>query len=207
MGADAPAPTEQARRLLAAARAGDADALGRLMELYRGYLLAVAGQELSAGALPKAGPSDVVQETFLVAHRLFANFQGEQGDDFRAWLRAILRNKVSELHGHYFGAQKRQAGREQSLDQSGEHGPWRETLAGGGSTPSGAAVRNEEEQRLEAALARLPELSRQVIVWRKWDGLSFAEIGHRLGRSEDAARMLFGRALERLQQEIESDHA
>ena len=47
---------------------------------------------------------------------------------------------------------------------------------------------------------------RNVIVWRNWEGASFAEIGRRLGRSEDAARMLYGRAMERLQEEMERHH-
>jgi len=49
---------------------------------------------------------------------------------------------------------------------------------------------------------RLPEHYRQVIVWRQWEDLSFAEIASRLERSADAARMLFARAVEQLQKEL-----
>ncbi len=202
MHLDAEGRAERARQLLGAARAGDRAALGQLMELFRGYLLSIADEELAQLVQPKAGPSDVVQDTFLEAQGLFARFGGEQGDEFRAWLRAILLNKLSELHNRYLGAQKRQADREQSLDAPG---PLRDALAVGGSTPSARAVRREESAALADALGRLPEAHRQAIVWRNWDGLTFAEIGQRLGRSEDAARMLFGRALERLAEEVARD--
>jgi RNA polymerase sigma-70 factor (ECF subfamily) len=197
---------KKSSQLLAKARDGNVEALGELMELFRSYLLTIAQDELAAVVQPKAGASDIVQDTFLEAQRLFSRFQGEQGDEFRAWLRAILHNKLSELHNHYFAVQKRNVGREQSLDQSGDSGPLRDVVPGSMSTPSGHAVRNEENQALMAALNRLPEMARQTIVWRNWEGLSFAEIGRRLGRSEDAARMYFGRAVEQLAVEMERDH-
>jgi RNA polymerase sigma-70 factor, ECF subfamily len=195
--------TDVAHGLLGAARAGDAAALGQLMELFRGYLLAIAEGELSGEVKVKAGASDVVQDAFLEAQRLFTRFHGDKGDEFRAWLRAILLNKVNELHNRYQDVQKRQIDREQSLDDTGESGPLHGALPGTDSTPSGRAMRHEEEHQLAAALGRLEERTRQVIVWRNWDGLSFAEIGQRLSRSEDAARMLFGRALELLKTEME----
>ena len=41
---------------------------------------------------------------------------------------------------------------------------------------------------------------------RIWDRWSFAEIGARLGVSEDAARMLYGRALARLRESMRPGH-
>lgn len=198
--------SEQARQLLAQAQAGDATAFGRLLELHRNYLLTIAAQELTAPLRQKAGPSDVVQDTFVEAQRLFQRFQGGEGEEFRAWIRAILLNKLSELHNRYFEVEKREVGRETSLDQSGEVGRLRDAIVGTAETPSSEAMRGEQEHLLLAALARLPELDRQVITWRNWDGLSFSEIGQRLGRSEDAARMFFGRSLERLLRELEPQH-
>ena len=171
--------------LLASARTGDPIALGQLMEVFRNYLLAVAEAELSTSVRGKAGASDVVQDAFVEAQQIFARFHGSQGEEFRAWLRAILLNKVSELHNRYNNVQKRRIAREQSLDDSTNKSLLREVLAGTDSTPSGKAIRNEEEDHLTAALHRLEEQACQVIVWRNWEGLPFAEIGQRLG----AARM------------------
>src|ERR1700689_461853 len=106
----------QARVWLAAARAGDDAARGRLLDLYRAYLLSIANGELESELRPKAAPSDMVQDTLMEAHGLFARFEGEEIEGFRGWLRGILLNKLSRLQERYYEAQKRELGREQSLD-------------------------------------------------------------------------------------------
>ena len=55
---------------------------------------------------------------------------------------------------------------------------------------------------LTAALGRLPEHYRQVIVWRQMEDLSFEAMAGRLGRSEAAVRKLWWRALQSLQKEM-----
>jgi RNA polymerase sigma-70 factor (ECF subfamily) len=196
--------SERVRSLLAAARRGDSESFGQLLEAYRSYLLAVASAEIETAARPKAASSDIVQETFLEAHRLFSRFEGNDAEVFRAWLRGILINKLNKLHERYFNVQKRQVRRERSLDDS-DDGPLRDVLPAAEAPPSSEAIRNEEARLVGRALKRLPEAQRNVLVWRHWEGATFAEMGRRLGRSEDAARMLYGRAMERLQEEIGRD--
>jgi RNA polymerase sigma-70 factor (ECF subfamily) len=194
--------TERSRKLLAAAEAGDAEAIGQLLELFRTYLTVIAGQEIPPQLQPKVNPSDVVQDTFLEATRVFSRFKGTEQQELRAWLRGILLNKLRDLHKHYFEGRNREVEREQSLDDSTAGHALRRALAGSDPTPSGQAVRNEQMQELREALLRLPEEYRFVLTARNWEGLSFAEIGRRLQRSEDAARMLHLRALARLVQEL-----
>ena len=110
---------EQAQHLLRAAQDGDATARGQLLERYRKYLSSIAEAELASDLRPKAGPSDLVQDTLLEAHRYFARFDGAQGDEFRAWLRGILLNKLAQLHRHYHEAQKRAVGREVPFAETG----------------------------------------------------------------------------------------
>jgi RNA polymerase sigma-70 factor (ECF subfamily) len=68
-----------------------------------------------------------------------------------------------------------------------------------------AAVSAEQAQRLWAAIDRLPDDYRRVMTLRYTDGLAFAEVGQRLGRSADAARMLWARAVERLKDDLTGD--
>jgi RNA polymerase sigma-70 factor (ECF subfamily) len=63
-------------RLLEKARRGDASARGELLELYRNYLRLVARSLISSAGRVKLEPSDLVQETFLKAHREFTQFAG-----------------------------------------------------------------------------------------------------------------------------------
>ena len=77
-------------------------------------------------------------------------------------------------------------------------------LADGQSSPSHKAGREEQAAAVRQALARLPEHYREVLVWREWDELPFAEIAQRLGKTADAARMLWWRAVERFNEEMNS---
>jgi len=182
--------------LLAAAKAGDRVALGALMERFRLYLLKAAGEHLRPGVRAKVSPSDVVQETLFEGYKLFERFDGAGADEFRAWLAGILHNKAREAVRRFHGTDMRDAGREVGLSGAG---------AADGPSPSGQAVRREEAEAVLAALERLPDEYAAVIRLRTWDGLPFAEIGATTGRTEDAARMLFARAMKRLEEELEYD--
>ena len=63
--------------LLRRARAGDDAALGALLEHYRAYLALLARLQIDHRLQGKADPADLVQETFLEAHRSFPRFRGE----------------------------------------------------------------------------------------------------------------------------------
>jgi RNA polymerase sigma-70 factor, ECF subfamily len=186
--------------VLARARQGCPEARGRLFSLFRCYLLRIAQDEVHADLRAKAGPSDLVQETFLEAERLFERFTGQEVEELKPWLRAILQNKAAELRRHYQGVQKRQASREQPLPQ---HSSRAEQMVSPVNSPSQQMIGMEEQELLRNALHQLPLDQQLAIRWRNWDGLPFAEIGRRLDRSADAARMLWARALERLQQVLE----
>jgi RNA polymerase sigma-70 factor (ECF subfamily) len=185
--------------LLSQARAGDAAALGRLLELYRNYLRLQARALMGAGLRVRLDPSDLVQETFLEAHRDFARFMGQSEGEIVAWLRRILvRNLADQLKRHR--AAGRDYRRQQSLEAKLERSSLdvQAALAGGLSTPSVRAARREQAVVLADALAELPADYREVIVLRHLERLKFDEIADRLGRSSGAVRMLWTRALEKL---------
>jgi RNA polymerase sigma-70 factor (ECF subfamily) len=185
--------------LLGRARGGDAAARGRLLDLYRNYLRLLARTQIDAELRVRLDPSDLVQETLLEAHRDFERFTGATEGELLAWLRRILvRNLVDEAKR--FKARKRGAGRQQSLEELLDRSSqaFEQMLAAGTSTPSAQAARREQAVILADALARLPADYREVIILRNLEQLPFEEIGHRLGRSSGAARMLCARALEKL---------
>jgi RNA polymerase sigma-70 factor (ECF subfamily) len=192
-------PLDQAAQWLAAARAGSADALGQVLELCRRYLLQVAGAELDPLLQAKAGASDLVQETFLEAQRIFERFQGDSSSELRAWLRAILLNKVATHTRRYRATASRQVGQEVGFNPDSDR---QAELGGTISTPSSLLVQKERALALTAAVQRLPEHYRQVILWRQVDNLAFEEMAARLGRSVEAVRKLWWRAIQQLQQEL-----
>ena len=66
------------------ARQGSLDALGRLLESCRNYLLLLANQQLREDLQAKAGGSDLVQDTFLEAQRDFRAFRVVRRRSFSA---------------------------------------------------------------------------------------------------------------------------
>ena len=80
----------RAEQLLALARAGDAEPVGQLLQLYRNYLLVLARTQFDRRLRRRMSPSDLVQEAMLAAHRDFAQFHGHSERQFLAWLRQIL---------------------------------------------------------------------------------------------------------------------
>ncbi len=56
---------------------------------------------------------------------------------------------------------------------------------------------------LRAALQRLPDAQRQVVQMKLFEGRSFSEIAGRLGTTEAATKMRFGRALRGLRADLE----
>ena len=70
------------------------------------------------------------------------------------------------------------------------------------ATPCGKAMADEQTFAIEQAIDGLPEHYRQVVKRRCFDRQSFVEIGRALQISDDAARKLWCRAIDRLRQEL-----
>lgn len=183
---------------------GGGETLANLLNLYRPYLLATAKARLEDRLKPKAGASDLVQETLAEAHRAWQRLdrKPQTEEEFRIWLRNILLDRLKTLRRRYYRAKSRSLRRECSLDD-GESKRLIEQLAGPDTeTPSARFEREALTKRLQQAIDRLPAAYRQVILWRSRDGWQFAEIGERLNRSADAARMLWSRAIRLLKKEL-----
>jgi RNA polymerase sigma-70 factor (ECF subfamily) len=177
------------------ARAGDRDALGRLLDGCRPYVRLLV-RSVRRGRVPgRLDDSDLIQDALLAAHHSFDGFRGASVTEFTAWLRGVvLRAAAHTLRGHLV-AGKRAASRE------AVGGALAEQVAADGSTPSQQAVQHELAARIAAALARLPEDMQTVLLGRHVDGLGHAALAERLGRSEGAVRVLYTRALRRLREE------
>jgi RNA polymerase sigma-70 factor (ECF subfamily) len=186
--------------MLARARAGEPDVLGALFERFRNYLLVLARVQIGRRLQRKVEEADLVQETFLEAHRAFPRFRGGSEGELAYWLRQILAARLAMLVRHYFGTQQRDVNLErelsEALDQSSEQ--LGQAFVASGTSPSQGAVRREEAVRLADALAQLPPDYRQVITLRHLESLTFPEVSKRMGRSVDAVEKLWARALVQL---------
>jgi RNA polymerase sigma-70 factor (ECF subfamily) len=195
-------PGGDAAQWLAAARGGSREALGQVLETFRGYLLLVANRQLDPELRAKGGASDLVQDTFLEAQRDFGQFHGASVDELRAWLRRLLLNNVANFTRQYRERAKREVGREVPLEAGGSSHERGAGLAADSLSPSGEALAQEQAQALARAMERLPPDYRRVLALRHDEMLTFAQIGEQMQRTANAARMLWLRAVERLQKEM-----
>lgn len=148
-------------------------------------------------------PSDVIQETYMEAHRRKDELARSSMPPF-LWLRRLAGQKLVDLHRFHLGAQRRSAGREVSLFR----GPLPEAtsasiaaqLLGRLTSASDAAMRDEIRARVEQALAELGVLDREVLALRHFDGLTNAETALELGVSPNAASNRYVRALRRVKE-------
>lgn len=187
--------------LLSAARRGAPDAIGRIFESARFQLHQLAERELPGDVRAKIGPSDIVQETAVDAQRDFGRFGGTTPEELFAWLREILRHNVIDAVRHHRDARKRDATREVSLGSASVRRAG-EALPQFSRSPRGSAIRREEAATLNLVLAGLPPDYRQVLELRYWRGLSFPDIASQFGRSPEAVRKLWYRALARLNEDL-----
>jgi RNA polymerase sigma-70 factor (ECF subfamily) len=178
--------------VLQRAREGDAQAQGVLLESLRPYLRCIT-RALHTGRLQaRLGESDLLQEIFLEAHRVFASFKGATVPELVAWVRRIAVRTAGHLLRDHTAA-KRALSREQADVAL-------ESLMETSSSPSAEAIRHEQAAKMAECLARLPEDMQQVLLGRHMELEPYAVLAEQLGKSEGAVRVLHFRALERLRE-------
>lgn len=193
----------QPAKLLAQARDGEPDAVGKLLEQYLHYLQILASVQLDQKLRHRVSPSDIVQETVCEAHRDFHQFRGSGEREFVAWLRKIMVNNLARVVERHVLTGKRDVRRERSLQQM-QKSMDRSTMQLEGmfvaqnATPSEVALERERGVHLANCIAQLPDDYRTVVMLRNFQGLPFKDVADQMERSSGAVRMLWMRALEEL---------
>jgi RNA polymerase sigma-70 factor (ECF subfamily) len=192
-------------RLLANARAGNADAFAQLFERYSNLVRLTLRSQISPELRAKVDASDLLQETFLTASRSMAEFQGNEPETFVRWLQVIAARRAADAYRRYFDFEKRDLRREVPLDQllaRSDRSAARlvEQLADSASGPISVAHRHEQALRLADAMAALPEHYREVLQLRYLDERPLGEIAELLGRTKGSTAMLMARAIEKLKE-------
>lgn len=191
--------SQQWTKRLASARVGSDSALGQILDAFRPYLWVVARGELGNGLQAKVGGSDIVQESLMNAVQAFDRFQGDSPDEMQAWLRKILLRVVAHRRREFYGTARRSADWEVPIDAGDSRRRLRQQLTDRGESPSQKAMSAEQRRALERALDELPDHYQDIIRLRSEQQKSFEEIARLLGQTPDGARMLWGRAIRKLQ--------
>jgi RNA polymerase sigma-70 factor (ECF subfamily) len=192
----------ETQELLAQAGKGNAEALERLLAQHREPVRRMISLRLDPAIGQRLDASDVVQEVLLEASRRLADYLRDPGMPFNLWLRHIARDHIIDAHRRHHQAQKRGVNREQPIVPAGFADRSSVELAARfidqELTPASAAIRQELERRLHAAIADLDEADREVIVMRHFEEMSNQEVAAELKLTEAAASMRYLRAVRRL---------
>jgi RNA polymerase sigma-70 factor (ECF subfamily) len=191
---------QKTQELVVLAQAGDESAVNRLYEVYGERVLWMVRMRMNKELRSVLESMDIVQDTLVNALRGLDGFTYKNEGDFVRWLSKIaeneLRGSLRKLH-----ADKRDIRKVVRFDDN--------TLATGGrdagipapvdyTTPSVITSKKDDLARLERAIDELKPEYRQVIVLTKIDGLSYNEMGKKLGKTDDAVRKLVSRAMAEL---------
>lgn len=166
--------------LVRRARDGDAAALDALVSAHHAAVYQVALRVLG----DPVAAADATQDALVRALTALHTFRGEAS--FRTWLLRIAANTARSA-----GRQTTRR-REVALDAA-------DTLTSG-ADPARRAVARTEVERVERALAELPEKQRLAVSLRIHQDLSHREIAAVLGSSEGAARVNYHLGIKRLKE-------
>jgi RNA polymerase sigma-70 factor (ECF subfamily) len=192
----------QTQEMLDGAKRGEAGAVERLLTTHRDPLRRMIDMRLDPALAARVDASDIVQDVLLEAHRRLSDYLRDPAMPFHLWLRHIAKDHVIDAHRRHRLAQRRSLDREQPIVPAAlaDHSSYE--LAGQildqEPTPASAAIRHELQKRLDAAVARLDEDDRDIILMRHGEQLSNQDVAAALGLSEAAASMRYLRAVRRL---------
>lgn len=204
---DSPLPNEVTPRTVPKyirdSRKAKPEPLGRLLDYYKPYLRAIARREFDPALVGKLSPSDVVQETFIDAHRDFESFTSETHAELKRWLRALLLNNLIDCRRLFVETEMRDVGRELPIHWLTLRDQSEISDRGQPLSPLSQLIQVERASALQAALSRLSQESRQLIYLRHQLRYTFPKIAERLAITPGAARMRYVRCLEELRLSLE----
>jgi RNA polymerase sigma-70 factor (ECF subfamily) len=191
-------PTEAA--LLARARAGDPEAQRALFARHERLLAGRIRRVLPPRVRRRVSVSDVLQETRILVAERIGGFEPRHAGAYQAWLLRIADLKAREALRAHAGTAKRAVRREASDDT----GPAR-SVPDRRPSPSQAAMSRETSARVLRTLARLSPADQEVLRLAQLEDRPLAEVAERMGRSPEATKKLFGRALARFARALEAE--
>jgi RNA polymerase sigma factor (sigma-70 family) len=176
--------------LVERARRGDLDAWETLVRTHQGIAFRTA--YLLAGNAADA--EEAAQDGFVKAYRALGRFR--RGAPLRPWLLRIVANEARNRR-RSAARRERLALRAATEDRPGDAVP----------SPEAAVLARESQERLLAAVERLPEEYRDAVACRYFLELSEEETAAALGIRKGTVKSRLSRALVRLRETLEEDVA
>lgn len=202
---------ENTAELLKNVKEGDSQAVERLLTRHRDSLHRMIQLRLDQRIKQRIDVSDVVQDVLIEANRRLRDYLENPVMAFHLWIRQIAKDRLIDAHRRHRVSAKRSIDREQGMIVHGAIDQSSIELVGQlidpQMTPAAAANQRELATHVEAAIARLGDTDREIVLMRHYEQLSNSEIASTLGLSEPAASMRYLRAIRRLRELLDEDAA
>lgn len=180
---------------------GGQKALADLLAIHQEKLERIISFRIAPFLRSRVDPADVLQEAFFEISRRINEFIDGSPVSFFVWIRQKTIQTLIDIHRNHT-REKRDALREMPLASA----PYGHTtsisiarfLMDDITSPSQAAVREEEIQQLQSALESMNETDREVIAMRHFEHLNNQQVAEVLGISPTAASNRYVRAAAKL---------
>lgn len=164
-----------------------------LIASFRRYLIQHAKRLWRSGDQRLLDQADIVQLTIIKGIENYERFRGETNAELACWLRQILTRQILS-HRRQLSSLK-----ETTISDA--------TLAYLQSAPRKTLFRESDNlqemgQSVRAAISRLPSHYREVVELHHFQKMSFVTIGKRKGKTSEAMRKIWGRAILRLRGQL-----
>jgi RNA polymerase sigma-70 factor, ECF subfamily len=190
------------QELLRRAGAGEAEALPELFGRHRPRLRQMVRLRLDRRLQGRLDPSAVLQEAYLDFAKRIADYTRAPSMPFYLWLRFLVGQRLIDLHRQHLGARMRDAGQEVSLYRGALPQASSVSLAaqlmGRLTNPSQAALRAEQQTRVQEILNTMDPMDRELLALRHFEMLSNDETAAVLEITPSAASNRYIGALKRL---------
>ncbi len=168
---------------------------------YRPVLKSIVAKKLDKELGPKIDGSDVIQDVLNAAQANIDELSSKRPNEIRGYFRRVLLTKIEDLRRRFLKSEKRDIRRELTKQEISSD-EFRE-IAGVDGSPLDLMIDEEHFRQVRAAVEALPDEIQNVLTWRFEHGMTFEEIGGRIGRSKDDVRMLIQRCIARLKKQLE----
>lgn len=172
---------------------GDTAALDQLMDQHREYLRRIVGARMEPSLRKRVDPSDIIQETLVVASQRIDDYLLRRPASFRLWLRRTALERLVDARRTHL-SRKRSVERDVQLADASSIAIARAFLSG----PSEKVIQRELMQQVQSALQQIKPEDRDILVMRHAEGLSNAEVAELLKIEAKTASKRYGRALQKL---------
>ncbi len=165
------------RALISACQSGETERFAEIYDLYADRIFRFIFHKTMQRDLAE----DLTSDTFVRALEKIKQFNADKGQ-FSTWIYTISRNLITD-HWRSYHEHK-------DIEDVWDLASLDDVLE--------ATHKQLVGEKLQKALRELAAESREVLMMRFWQDLSFAQIAELTGKSEGAVKMTVGRALKKL---------